>query len=104
MRQVKNKSREKNIGTPAKNPLNMQFPCMVLACGPSECGKSHLIKYLLRTNHDQFDYVVAFSDTTFDGDYDWLPEDMCFPEVTNQRLLAIMKKHKENRNLHACII
>jgi predicted AAA+ superfamily ATPase len=69
--------------------------------GACQSGKTHLIKYIVKSFKEEFDWIVLFSNTAgFNNDYEFLKEYKHYSFGTigfDQKLKAIMNIQKKNR-------
>ena len=53
--------------------MNLSIPGLIMICGLQGGGKSHLIKYIMYQNSDDFDCGIVFTNTGFiDGNFDYV--------------------------------
>lgn len=86
-------------------------PFSMLINGKQGSGKSYFLKWLMRDNYysdKPWDYGVVFSNTLFDGSFDYIPKDYQYEEFNEtvlKNLMEIQKNnHKKGINKHAFVI
>lgn len=79
---------------------------LAIIAGKSNSGKSHFIRWFFSELRNHFDYGLVFSNTSFEGAYEFLPDDYIYPEfnpavienliqIQTKMILAADKKAKK---------
>ena len=74
-----------------QNIFNQDSPFIFLAIGPQRSGKTYCLKYIFSKITSKFDYGFVFSKTSFNGDYDWIPPQYRFKEISEDQLEKIQQ-------------
>ena len=74
-----------------QNIFNQDSPFIFLAIGPQRSGKTYCLKYIFSKIASKFDYRFVFSKTSFNGDYDWIPPQYRFKEISEDQLEKIQQ-------------
>lgn len=79
--------------------MKITIPGLLLINGGQGLGKSHLIKYLISTHKDKFDYGLVFCNTSFDisdkSSFDYIPKKYVhaeYDEVILSKFMDIQAK------------
>lgn len=68
---------------------------LMIVAGRSNSGKSHFIRYLFSELRDDLDYGLVFSNTSFEGTYDYVPSRYIYEEYSEEPILALIKIQKQ---------
>lgn len=75
--------------------FKLKLPCNILLCGKTNSGKTHLLKCLIGLHADFFNYGVIISSTSFNGEYDFVPDEFVFEDFDPVIVENIMAKQRE---------
>ena len=82
------------------NNLLWKPPYMAVVNGKQGSGKSHFLKWLMREHNldekRKFDFGVVFSNTAFEGSFDYIPKKYVFEGFDISVVEALMKIQKNN--------
>jgi len=93
--------------------FRLELPANILLCGMTKSGKTHLLKCLMGLHADFFNYGVVISSTSFNGEYDYIPDDYVFEDfdasvidniIAKQREYVIEQKAGKIRKVPECFI
>lgn len=67
---------------------------VTLIVAKPKSGKTHLVKYILYNwvYNDLIDFAVVFTNTKFNGDYDFIEDGFVYGALTNDELERRIKK------------
>lgn len=68
---------------------------LIIIAGRSNTGKSHFIRYLFSELRDDLDYGLVFSNTSFEGTYDYVPPRYIYDDFSEEPILALIKIQKQ---------
>ena len=68
---------------------------LMIVAGRSNTGKSHFIKWLLSELRDDLDYGVVFSNTAFEGSFDYVPPRYVHEDYDEEILRSLIKVQKD---------
>jgi Cdc6-like AAA superfamily ATPase len=70
--------------------LNITIPGLFIIVGQQGSGKSQLIKYVLRQYRSKFSYGICYSNTAFDGGFEYIPSKFVYSEYDETSLVKLM--------------
>ena len=70
--------------------LSLIIPGLFIINGAQGSGKSNLIKYLMQQYRTKFSYGLCYSNTAFDGGFDYLPPKFVYQEYDENSLVTLM--------------
>lgn len=70
--------------------FRMDLPASCLLVGTTKTGKSHLLKCIIGTHADFFNYGVVFSPTSFNGGFDYINDDYVYREYDESIIRKIL--------------
>lgn len=83
--------------------MELRHPFNIGLYGKSKSGKSHLIEYILKANHKQFNCVIIIAQTIFNGGYDYVKKikgityKLLTPQNIDDKLKIILKTQTRNK-------
>jgi hypothetical protein len=85
--------------------LNFDIPSVHLMVAAPKSGKSHLIKYLIYclARSRRIHYVVVFSGTAFNNNYDFIPKSYVFSDY-DENVLAQIMSYQQTSNKQVLIV
>lgn len=77
--------------------IDYNKPFFMIINGKSGSGKSNLLRYIMRelTIHNKFDYGVVFSNTAWEGSFNYVPEKYIFEDFNEDVIKNILKLQKQ---------
>lgn len=74
--------------------FRLELPCNIILVGMTKSGKTHLLKCLMALHCDFFNYGVCFSSTSFNNDYEFLPDEYVYEDYQEEIVVNIMKNQR----------
>lgn len=75
--------------------INLVDGFLMIVAGRSNTGKSHFIRWLFSELRDDLDYGVVFSNTAFEGSFDYIPPRYVFEEFSEPAIQNLIKIQKD---------
>lgn len=77
--------------------IDYNKPFFMIIAGRSGVGKSVLLRYIMREMniHHKFDYIVVFSNTAFEGSFDYVDKKYIHEEFNEEIIKNIIKLQKQ---------
>lgn len=87
--------------------IDYSKPALILVNGKQGSGKSYLLKYMMREislSEFPFAYGIVFSNTLWDGGFDYIPKKYQFEEWDEEILKNLMEIQRKNKHKRAFVI
>lgn len=87
-------------------PSDYVLPSINIFVGRPRSGKSYAIRYLLTylSSRNEFNYGLVFTNTSFNKDYDYIPDKYKYTGFNRNIIARLMKYQSQNRHLRCFVV